>query len=93
MKLDIQTEDKLIVDRLCRTERVSSYSLHQMYQLSAGQIVLAVRRLEQLGIAGFEGANIVRLPDFASKLVKWRHAIYHRELRWKSPSAIRRRRA
>lgn len=86
MKQNAKTEDKLIVDALCLADKVSAYSLHQNFRLSPGQVVLAVSRLEKLGIAHFEGNDIARSSEFAAKLLRYRHAIYHRGFPWKSPN-------
>jgi len=87
--MKIETADKIIVDRLCSTDAIELYELHQSFRLSAAQILLAIERLDHLGIAQLSGRRVVRTPNFELSLVRWRHLIYNRPMPWKRPKARR----
>lgn len=83
--MKIETEDKLIVDRLCEQSSVDLYELHVEYRLSPAQLLLAVERLRELGIAQLEGTEVRRSPMFESNVIRLRHAIFNRTMPWKAP--------
>jgi hypothetical protein len=54
-----QTEDRLTLAELFRSSgSLDPYVLHKQYELSPGQIYSAISKLQQLGIAHFDGSSI-----------------------------------
>lgn len=84
----VETEDKLIVEALCADERVNLYNLHKRYRLSPAQLVLAMNRLQHLGIAEYKNLDAIRGPKFEENLLRSRHMIYNRDLYWKRTKSI-----
>lgn len=83
------TEDKLIVDHLCKVSSISLYDLHVEYLLSPAQLLEAVERLKAADIATPRELFVDRSSNFERQVIAFRHDIYNRENDWKTAAAFR----